>query len=102
MTLRQSYRFVAVIMALLFLSFQFGGAAHDIRADEQTHHAECVVCHVLTDQSDNIVIPVTTIAPISWAPVAMVGEYTNSVSVIWGTTPPGRAPPPRGPPLTHT
>jgi len=95
-----TYRF-AILIAGLFLLFQGLGVAHAVGSEDITEHAECVLCHVVSEQSEIAIAPDNHLATEILNQVSQPTYYNPFVKGIWTLTPPERAPPPRGPPAIH-
>ncbi|NNE56945.1 MAG: hypothetical protein HKN36_02455 [Hellea sp.] len=94
---RSTYRF-AILIAGLFLIFQGMGIAHASNSEDQSHHVDCVLCHVVSDNVDVTVLPVDDVDALEIERICLPAFYDLTSSEIWSLTPPERAPPPRGPP----
>ncbi len=97
-------------MAGLFLLLQVSllSHAHEVAEDGHAHeheheheHEACAVCHVIVEDIDADILRPP--APIDTVLEAYVPFETKVLkrTKSWTTKPPGRAPPPRGPPSSR-
>jgi len=95
----QTYRLMSAFLVGLFLFFQASASVHEMEAEDVSHHDDCVYCLVISEDKDvKIAISVKTSA-INFTDRSFLRDYTFIPSMPWIQTPPGRAPPPRGPPF---
>lgn len=97
---RCAYR-LAILIAGLFLIFQGIGAAHAAEVEDQSHHIDCVLCHIVAEQADMAVLPLDNVDAKEISLIGLPTFFGVIPKDIWAITPPERAPPPRGPPTTH-
>jgi len=100
MSSTRTYRSLAAILATVFLVFQVFTVAHAANFGENSHDHDGIACVVgVMSYDEQGVLPVEpAFEPIITYSFSVFQTSYQSIAYL---TPPGRAPPPRSPPLTQ-
>jgi len=101
MSARSTYRLMTAFVLGLFLFLQVNSAVHAMEAEELSHGHDCVFCLAVNEDEGEIDALLDSVTTFEVRTLTYSNAFKSIFNEANRLTPQGRAPPPRGPPLTY-